>query len=51
MCALIGQQACFLSTMKHENDWSDAIGCLQAVRNYTKSMCFVYGISFFKSKK
>ena len=34
-CVLIGQQVCFHSAMKHENDVSDMIGCLQVVRIYS----------------
>ena len=29
---LIGQQVCFDSCMKHENDVSDLFGCLQVIR-------------------
>ena len=34
-CVLIGQQVCFHSAMKHENDVSDMIACLQVVRTYS----------------
>ena len=34
MCVLIGQQVCFHSAMKHENDVA-MIGCLQVVRSYS----------------
>ena len=33
-CILIGQQVCFSSTTKHENDVSYMIDCLQVVRSY-----------------
>ena len=34
-CILIGQLVCFHSTMKHENEVSNMIGCLQVVRIYS----------------
>ena len=34
-CVLIDQQLCFHSAMKHENDVSDMVGCLQVVRIYS----------------
>ena len=35
MCVLIVLQVCFHSAMKHENDVSNVIGCLQIVRIYS----------------
>ena len=35
MCIFIGQQVCLHSTMKHENDVSYMIGCLQVVITYS----------------
>ena len=32
-CVLIGLQECFHSAIKHENDGSNVVGCLQVVRN------------------
>ena len=34
-CVLIGLQVCFHSAMKQENDVSNIVGCLQAVRIYS----------------
>ena len=34
-CVLIGLQVCFHGAMKHENDVSNMIGCLQVVRIYS----------------
>ena len=34
MCVLIGLQMCFHSAMKHENEVSNMVGCLQVVRIY-----------------
>ena len=31
-CVLIGPQVCFRSTMKHQNDVSNMVSCLQVVR-------------------
>ena len=34
-CVLIGQQACFHSAMKHENDVRKMVGCLKVIRIYS----------------
>ena len=48
-CVLIGQQVCFHSAMKHENDVSNnyMAGCLQNVRiyNFIKEMRIIYRLS------
>ena len=53
-CVLIGLQVCFHSTMKHENDVSNMVGCLQAVRFYSfmkeiKVYIYALRISSFSS--
>ena len=35
MCVLIGQEMCFHSVMKHENDVSNVVSCLQVVKIYS----------------
>ena len=35
MCILIGQQLCFHSAMKHENNGSDMDGCLHVLSIYS----------------
>ena len=35
MCILTGQQVCFHSAMKHENNVCSMVGCLQVVRIYS----------------
>ena len=34
-CVLIGQQVCFHTNIKHENDVKNMVGCLQVVRIYS----------------
>ena len=35
MCVSIGQLVCFHTTMKHESDVNDMIGCLQVQKIYS----------------
>ena len=44
-CVLIGLKVCFHSAMKHENDVSNMVGCLQVVRIYS----FIKEIKNFSS--
>ena len=44
MCILIGPAVCFHSAMKHENDVSNMVDCLQVVGMYSTSFVYCFSL-------